>query len=113
MSELEIIENNELIASFMECEKTIDHERVYFKGDFLKQFDNYNYIRNHSLKFNSDWNWLMLVIDRISKIAIDNPHTILYDKSGRILSTHICCSIETVYERVIEFIKWHNEQKNG
>jgi hypothetical protein len=105
-SELEIIDNNELIAIFMNCERTVDYDRVYFKGDFLN-----DYIRNHSLKFHNDWNWLMLVIDRISTIAIDNPHTILYDKSGRILSTHVCCSIETVYERVIEFIEWYNKEK--
>ena len=101
-------ENNKLIAEFMGYKKSIAN--TWFKGNKI--------VQTTSFKYDSDWNWLMEVVEKIESkcsnlgfeisarfvhIRVDNEWIISSGvKSNR---------IEAVYNACIEFIKWNNQQK--
>lgn len=77
------------------------------------------------LKFHSDWNWLMQVVDKIESIddgeydvnILKNGTQIINYRAGGIV---ICDNvgqisysekIEHVYQAVVNFIKWYNKQR--
>ena len=93
-------ENNKLIAEFMEHKPTFE---VYI-DDVLTTLERP--IKN----YNSDWNWLMEVVEKIESLDIYYNEYIDYNSSmfasGKIeLST----KIEAVYNACVEFIKWYNK----
>ena len=114
-------ENNKLIAEFM----GFDFSR--FKNDGI--IDGYNLNGTlfygtfiiEELKFNSDWNWLMEVVDKIESIKIETykVRVDIYFNCCQIYPTHWGelisiygnkeTKIEAVYKACVEFIKWHNE----
>lgn len=133
------IENNKLLAEFMK----FDFSR--FSNDGIIEFPNdsffefqYNTFTIEELKFHSDWNWLMEVVDKIETTDInnmgyidfhimpdaviltdqdneDNP-LILINKSEGFGSIEIEpvlfeSKIQAVYNACIKFVKWHNQQK--
>ena len=112
------IENNKLLAEFMD---EID----------LKRHNN-TFITSY--KYNTDWNWLMEVVEKIEKLTPNNrvinfgisnvsisiflrPLDVkIYSKRDADYSVEEIVSIETkgkkieaVYNACIEFIKWYNE----
>ena len=111
-----ITENNKLIAEFLNvkmhpCE-TIEklkflpmEERGIYNGYFIDE-----------LKFHSDWNWLMEVVEKIESLGYRIEivkhicRVYLSDKETIIISENIP-KIEAVYNACIEFIKWYNENK--
>lgn len=111
-------ENNILIADFMGfIESTI-------KGKFWdkKSEEGFGEGKLTDLKFNSSWDWLMSVVEKIERYLYEEQATefkidIFSGASIYIPSTktHIHYSyndsskIEAVYNTVIEFIKWYNE----
>lgn len=60
-------------------------------------------------KFNTDWNWLMEVVDKIYKMDLYYDKYIDYNSSmfssGKI---ELEPRIGRVYEQVVNFIKWYN-----
>ena len=102
-------ENNKLIAEFMgmvlsnivskEGKRWI--KKGLFQPDYLTS----------ELQYNSSWDWLMPVVEKIR----DSEEARLY-RNGKLLTMNIFeaiqySGIEETYEAVVEFIKWHNEQK--
>lgn len=92
----DIKEGNKLIATFMN----------HGGGEQ----DEYN---NPLAPYNSSWNWLMPVVEKINEIE-DQADEELFDdmlmEDLKILyHTSITCSIKVVYERVVEFIEWYNK----
>ena len=111
-----IIENNKLIAEFLGFQSTslgwFDNEEHLINVEKDNTFDD--------LKFHSDWNWLMKVVEKIENLGygvtigmadyciIQNDwkedlkeiHSLT--KNGKLLCTYNAC---------IEFIKWYNKQK--
>ena len=80
-------ENNKLIAEFL--------------GYKLKPCNNDKYY-----KFNSSWDWLMPVVKKIK----DSNYTsvkMISPINNSVINPHI----EDAYKAVIQFIKWHNENK--
>ena len=106
-----ITENNKLIAEFMAGEK---NKQVYIKH-LNAWYDNCM-----GYKYNTDWNWLMEVVDKIEEMDfvfniqytlvethdlrdVEFKHTFkAQDKKTR---------IESVYNACVTFIEWYNEQK--
>jgi len=93
MSKEDVLEGNKLIAEFME------HDKEYIED--TKTYGSYH----------SSWDWLMPVYIKIAKeeklwgdyeksIIIFN---IMYDRLGD------AEGIDKVYESVVEFIKWYNQ----
>lgn len=138
MTQKEIIQNNILIAGFMEIDLTDSHR--------LSLDENLNTVYNYALKyennfndeyfegelcFNKSWDWLIPVVEKISNLK----HTITGDYFRVSINffegIHIFCHtsrkeiidivqikssqeiIDSVYEGVVEFVKWYNKQNNG
>ena len=91
-------ENNKIIAEFMGCIIHIQ-TKAYLTTD--------GYFHDKDLKFHSDWNWLMEVVEKIyTTKASYNLHkniedAFIYKSENR---------IESVYNACVEFIKWYNNE---
>ena len=123
-------ENNRLIAEFMGYEfklvknPTIDRDGVSHIKDEATVIDGKLYFDNN-LRYHSSWDWLMPVVDKIESIddgafdinILKNGTQIFeYQADGKVIVDNVGMisfedKIEHVFEAVIEFIKWYNENK--
>ena len=125
-----IIENNKLIAEFLNWE--FDDLSETFETPFLKLVDPHAFgdeqfsckLQDFELEFHSDWNWLMSVVEKIENLQDENNCAIynvqIEQSFTEIIDNHTSetiiydidadSKIEAVYNIVIEFIKWYNEQ---
>jgi len=106
-----IIENNKLIAEFMELELIIPKNKIY--EPFYRQYQESGMIKRDclisSLKYNLSWDWLMPVID---KIYSSNEYYVYKSTLGQ-FSTGIEINtkfIDVTYNNVVDYIKWYNSQ---
>lgn len=95
----ETIENNKLIAEFMEL-TAMDGD-----NDGLNYFFNNTPHSDTDLLFHSDWNWLMPVVEKILNLQDT------YAQERQKVFNSITPSINTTYTAIISFIKWYNENK--
>ena len=96
------MEDNKLIAEFLGFQQTnigwYDTEEVLLRTEIDNTFDN--------LKFHTDWNWLMKVVEKIDEVCGIDLHE--WDEH---INNALCSkSLHTTYNACIEFIKWYNEQ---
>ena len=125
-----IIENNKIIAEFLDWE--FDDLSETFETPFLKLVDPHAFgdeqysckLQDFELEFHSDWNWLMRVVEKIENLQDENNCAIynvqIEQSFTEIIDNHTYetiiynidadSKIEAVYNTVIEFIKWYNEQ---
>jgi len=103
MTHQEIIDNNKLIAIFM---------------------DNYQKLSNDPEfgRFHLQWDWLMPVVEKIEEMdvvasfQIEQPTIYIWKSSENSTFKDIeidifkSSKLEAVYKAVIEFIKWYNKQ---
>jgi hypothetical protein len=98
--------NNILIAEFMginhlDDDKYINNlkemkaEGLYFEQGYMTS----------ELKFDTDWNWLMQVVEKTLTVGDDT------NQWDNVLNELQSVDIKNVYEACIEFIKWYNENK--
>ena len=95
-------ENNKLIAEFMRVDQ-IDVDTWLDK--------------NEELNYNSSWDWLMPVVEKIESLDIvcfeknlqeEGDYQALFTKGEDIFICHYAdTSIEATYKAVVEFIKQH------
>ena len=116
---MKTIENNKIIAEFLSvkihpCE-TIEN----FKFLPIEERGLYNGYFIDELKYHEDWNWLMVVVEKIESLQNENGYIAQVNISSNyceiILNNSIIeveekTKIEAVYNAVIEFIKWYNNQ---
>jgi hypothetical protein len=110
--------NNKLIAEFMginhlDDDKYINNlkemkaEGLYFEQGYMTS----------ELKFDTDWNWLMPVVERIElDMGFDvyihyNNCTITDGENAFENEAEPNQKIYATYQSVVEFIKWYNENK--
>jgi hypothetical protein len=114
------IESNKLIAEFMgyDLSKVLDEMPLNKQGNFCNgngdlDKDGKPCYATYapSLQYNTSWDWLMPVVDKIEKTAYVNIKGCAVDIST-IVSTNAPSKIDAVYKAVVEFIKWHNQNKN-
>lgn len=108
------ISDNELIAKFAglsECGHTLNGEWIkigwYDARTNLPDNERFNYGRSlhvRELQYHKSWDWLMPVVERITKTKPMNQGW--YDTRYSLLEGNI----EIVYGRVVDFIKWYNAQ---
>lgn len=135
----QITENNILLARFIGGLYNNEGRLSLQKNEiWLPNFGVCNIINNNGkcLKFNSDWNWLMKVVEKIESL----PHpigsdiynfTIIISNNGCEINSrevtnweniyssnyvflnnkHTTSKIEAVYNTCVEFVKWYNENK--
>jgi hypothetical protein len=113
------MENNKLIAEFMGLRYAEDS--VYI--DTLKEmrangiYFEQGYMTSE-LKYDSDWNWLMSVVEKIESLGNDvlitsNYIQIAYNDGEDFIVIELEGNIKifAVYNSVIKFITWYNETK--
>lgn len=115
------IENNKLIAEFMGFSKVTREHKLEFSYN-IKGFAQLGLSETvpSGLKFHSDWNWLMEVVEKIESsvsqfnikiYTLANTYTdvsIIVSSRKRIDIELQTSKIEAVYNAVIEFIKFYN-----
>ena len=90
--------------SVIECIEDGENEKHFFKPD--------------EMLFNSDWNWLMEVVEKIESIGFTFETKKNWARITRKGENIILrweedkTKIEAVYNACIEFIKWYNENKS-
>lgn len=132
-------ENNKLIAEFMGQHTMIwndpdpiagnDYRVVYFKqlcdetaliqyglGEYNSEAEVYlNELENVELNYHTSWDWLMPVVHKIVADYEFNEQEELSDNEYResLMDIVPFGIISDVYESVVEFIKWYNENKEN
>ena len=117
--------DNRLIAEFMGFELQNNPNERWFNQWFTKETLNKPYnSRIEILHFDTDWNWLMEVVEKIENIEDENRcskynfemvqtfvEIIDNNNSDTIVEIDKNTKIQATYKAVVEFIKWYNEQK--
>jgi hypothetical protein len=111
-------ENNQLIASFLG--QTSTNKLIADFMDFVESPETNKYWTNKSsegfgigelvdLQFDTDWNWLMQVVEKIFKDFYNlNPCPI--GLKMKIEGHIVKANKYEVYNACVEFIKWYNQQ---
>jgi len=103
MKTKEQLEQNRLIAEFMEFTK--DSDGLYLIDDYnLRSEEEYQATYVDKMKFHCSWDWLMPVAERClcTDEKTDGQHYFINDAL-------LTCNIEVVFDRVVEFIKDYNQ----
>lgn len=115
MTDLEIINNNKLIAEFMgvkPCKKHPD------KQCFLTIKDNKHSSLQywHLLKYHSSWDWLIPVVKEVFSLEFNSVEGFReYSNEPNTLFNAYACGLHSdrihVWKKLVEFIKWYNSEK--
>lgn len=106
MSEQEIIDNNILIAEYMNYPKD-----GFFYSINVFNLTTYNTRKHHKeqLCFHLSWDWLMPVLDKIMDTTDEQVKAF---EGLVIFELGLGTSLTEVYAEIINYIKWYNENKN-
>lgn len=103
--------NNRLIAEFMGFKNQTDPKERFFDNWFTQPTTAWG-TRLEVLHFDTDWNWLMEVVDKVYSSDIYYDKYIDYNgsmfSSGQI---ELSANIDHVYKQIVEFIEWYNQNK--
>ena len=102
------MENNKLIAEFMGLGKA---EPYYIEDENNQET---NLVFSPALKYNSDWNWLMEVVEKIESLGyrvtiVRHICRIDLTEESKLIISEDIKKIEAVYTACLEFIKWYNK----
>lgn len=118
-----IIENNKLIAEFMGWEEA-DNDMYDFPDNFKDTLrEEYDCIDGSLMKFNTSWDWLMPVVEKIESFIFDEDNSfnvtigatnycVIQDSNGEVydeVEDMGESKIQTVYNGIVKFIKWYNK----
>ena len=102
-------ENNKIIAEFMGMKP---HNKNDLEGFWTNTIKVHEFNNVMNLKFHSDWNWLMEVVEKIESLGNFNVSiefgnctisgTFTVSKTNK-------TKIEAVYNACLAFIEWYNE----
>jgi len=107
-----------------EDDVTIYTDRPGFEWQDIDD-ENYLVTKVDGLKYDSDWNWLMAVVEKIESVE-DGKYDVNILKNGTQIVDYssggieICNNvgkigydekIEHTYQAVVDFIKWYNKNK--
>ena len=110
-------ENNKIIAEFMNLNL---YKSFWYKSNIATEKQ---ICKENNLKFHSDWNWLMEVVEKIESIEygiyqvdilqegckiLERCRLLIDKRVGKLESD--TTKIESVYLACVEFIKWYNNQ---
>jgi len=100
-------ENNKLIAEFMGYEKVLSSYNLP-----QHETNGMQCFLEEELKFHTSWDWLIPVVNKIYSsddyIKYKREASGIFNEEPVHINTKF---IEETYKAVIEFIKWHNENK--
>lgn len=99
-----IYHNNELIAEFLghELEETLSGKEVYA---IVIHNNNTDFFYPNELQYDTDWNWLMKVVEKCLIGEAESPREIISP-----IYEGLCnVSLSETYNACVEFIKWYNK----
>ena len=124
------MENNKLIAEFMgfstQSDAVDDRTLAYYVGDSIINADNTNnenednVFHPEDMKFNSSWDWLMSVVERIENfgyefIIVESRCYVKHNTDHSIEELFhietIGSKIDTTYKAVLKFINNYNKKQ--
>ena len=102
-------ENNKLIAEFINLNL---YKSFWHKSNIATEKQ---ICKENNLQFHSDWNWLMEVVEKIESLGyrieiVKHICRIYLSNKETIIISENTPKIEAVYNAVVEFIKWYNNQ---
>lgn len=108
----DIIEGNKLIAEFMGATPIRGEYDMYQVIEDIKDGENEkHFFIPNEMEFNSSWNWLMPVV---KKCRFETNH--LNERFTQLdiaIQNALCnCEIQNIFETVVDFINWYDENKN-
>lgn len=116
------LKDNQLIAEFMGLTVN-DNNVVICKESIISHNERCLHGYNIAFaKYNTSWDWLMPVV--IKMVSMDKYYIFRYGATAPYLEGNPLCIFSTteeydvnftltsLYEEVIEFIKWYNKQKS-
>lgn len=114
MTKEQILEGNKLICAFMGVKpKLIGNSYVWSDSPFFSSSNSTEEKTMQAIieysKYHSSWDWLMPVCKKAmdTDMVSDGVENLLNDMTGAFHNV----DIEELYNAVIEFIKWFNENK--
>lgn len=111
--------DNELIAEFMGFSKCVtDHDTFWKENGEECTINSWDFHSLH-LKFDTSWDWLMPVVEKIESLGYtvdiaNSDYQIRKTGDTEAFIFHYGPDrpkIKAVYEAVVEFIEWYNQQK--
>ena len=124
------MENNKLIAKFMgfstQSDAVDERTLAYYVGDSIINADNTNnenednVFHPEDMKFNSSWDWLMSVVERIENfgyefIIVESRCYLKHNTDHSIEELFhietIGSKIDTTYKAVVKFINNYNKKQ--
>ena len=121
MENVNVIKGNKLIAEFMGWSQQLDVEKRWYGAwfDQHKVRKAWSEFQGHEpLLFNESWDWLMPVVEKIENFNDGCTLCIIEDERCHIntqtnfeVDSVGYTKIEAVYNAIIEFIKWYNQQE--
>jgi len=123
------LENNKLIAEFMEINANPmyyipNHPELREDKEHAPHFYLEHYFEGEELKYHTSWDWLMPVVEKIELVMLENDNSInvtigsslyctIQDSHMEVIELNTCepTKILTVYKAVVEFINWYNKNK--
>jgi hypothetical protein len=106
-------DNNKLLAEFLgytQPHPDYPHTTYWYKKDEAPLT---------MLSFDTDWNWLMSVVEKIEDLGNDvsittNYIQIAFDEGEQfIVAEDTKIKIDTLYNACVEFVKWYNSSKEA
>jgi hypothetical protein len=109
-------EFNKLCAEFFEWEFVYKKGYVNGYSTIINNFIGSEYVPIIHLKFHSDWNWIMEVVEKIQyykALIISNNHCEIHfmPEDGVRINIGRRTTKEAVVQAIWEFLNWYNEQK--
>ena len=106
-----ITEKNKIIAEFLNLTSQVIFEQVFAVSENGKT----NFYKKDELKFHSDWNWLMEVVEKIESLGyrieiVKHICRIYLSNKETIIISENTPKIEAVHNACVEFIQWYNQQ---
>lgn len=120
-----IKENNKIIAEFLGWKiKNVGKGDFYDLDNLMKsnilnyevyyiELENQGCIFEIDLCFHNDWNWLILILQRINECVEDFDLPDDSNLIGDISIALLNLDIEELYLSVVEFINYYNKQNNS
>jgi hypothetical protein len=126
MTQEEIDKNNAIIGDFM----GLEHKQMGWKVGYhwhVTIAGRDHWYRTSSMKFNSSWDWLMPVLEKIGQFEYEDGDNAYLRTFGMInpstgnpmvrINRSILCEADTLiqaaYMAAVDFIHWHYQQKEA
>ena len=106
MNTEQIEEGNKLIADFTGNKSFFTDEETFAIGKEREQHP-FRYDDISETKFHSSWDWLMPAVKKIQQLKIAE-----FTNKKPVMAAIMDVEIESLWNSVVVFIKWYNQQTN-